>query len=783
MNKIKSLCLLSGALMLGACTSNAVQLDEKVYNQGINVTPTPLSLTKKDGKFILNSDVVFVTENGDLEKVAKFFAAKIKRSTGYELLLAEKEPSNKFIKLSLNEGLDVNDEGYTLEVNSDNIEISAKTPQGAFYAMQTVFQLLPAEIESPVVIDAAEWSLPAVSVKDQPFLQYRGQMLDVCRHFVDIDYIKKQLDVLAMFKINTFHWHLTEDQAWRIEIKQYPKLTEISSQRVEGEGETYGPFFYTQEQVKEVVAYAKERFIEVIPEIELPGHGVAALAAYPEFSCTGGPFEVRNIWGVSNDIYCAGNDATFEFLENVISEVAPLFESDYFHIGGDEAPKARWEKCPKCQARIKAEGIKADKNHTAEEKLQSYFVQRMEKVLLKHGKKMIGWDEILEGGLAPTATVMSWRGEEGGITAGNMGHDVIMTPSQWFYLDAFQGDPNLLPVGIGSYTELEKTYSYNPIPEALAEDKRHHILGVQANVWAEYMYTPEIREFYTYPRIIALAEVGWTPPSLKDYADFERRLENERVRLDMHNINYYIPVPQDKNAPSCNFVAFTDNATFEFTTTEPATIVYTIDGTEPNQNSAEYTEALTFDTNTTLKLRSILSSGKMGDVRTIIIEKQDFLPAVEKAEESKGLKAEYYKGVMHKVSQLDGLTPSSTEYISVPQRTAYTVPNYRELVPEDYYSAVLTGTITVDADDVYFFKSNADQVWIDGNLIITNEGEVKKNSRADKSVALAKGAHDIKIVRLSGINGGWPTLWESPYVRLRKSGDSKYTTAGESYFK
>ena len=783
MKKLKSICTMLLALLVSSCSSDSVQLNELPYNKGINVTPRPLSLVEKTGKFVLSSDVVFVADNADLQKVVDFFATKMQKSTGYNFKITQTAPSKKYIQLSLNPSLDLNNEGYTLNADENSIEIVAKTPQGAFYGMQTLLQLLPAQIESPTLVDASEWSLPAVEIKDEPRLHYRGMMLDVCRHFLDVDFIKKQLDVLAMFKINTFHWHLTEDQAWRIEIKKYPKLTEISAKRTEGEGDTYGPYFYTQEQIKEVVAYAKERFIEVIPEIELPGHGVAALTAYPQFSCTGGPFEVRNVWGISNDIYCAGNEETFQFLEDVIAEVVPLFESEYFHIGGDEAPKARWKECPKCQARIKAEGLKAEKGHTAEEKLQSYFVQRIEKVLLSHGKKMIGWDEILEGGLAPSATVMSWRGEQGGITAGNMGHDVIMTPSPWFYLDAFQADPNVLPVGIGSYIELNKTYSYNPIPEKLDADKHHHILGVQGNIWAEYMYTPELREFYIYPRILAVAEVGWTAAKNKDYPDFERRLENERVRLDMHGINYHIPIPQDKNNPSANFVAFTDNTTLEFMTIEPTTIVYTTDGTEPNANSTVYTSALTFDQNTTLKLRSILSSGKMSDVRTIIIEKQDFSPAIEKNAESKGLKADYFKGVAHKVSELDGLTPTETEYIVSPQRGAHLIPNYREVFEEDYYSSIFTGTITVDADDVYFFKSNADQVWIDGKLIVDNEGMVKKNSRKDGSIALAKGAHDIKIVRVSGIIGGWPPLWESVYLRLRAAGEPKYKTADDSYFK
>ena len=782
MKKLNSLLLFVATLLIVGCSSEKVQLDQKVYNQGINITPRPMELVVNEGKFELNEKTVFVTSTEELQKVASFFSNRMAEATGFQIKTEITAPSANFINIQINDQLTVNDEGYTIEVSPEAVEIEARTAQGAFYAMQSILQLLPAEIESKTVVNAAEWSIPAVSIKDEPRFKYRGQMLDVCRHYNDINFVKKQIDQLSMFKINTFHWHLTEDQGWRIEIKQYPKLTEMGAVRVEGEGDKYGPFFFTQEEVKEVVAYAKERFIEVIPEIELPGHGVAALTAYPEYSCTGGPFEVRNIWGISNDIYCAGEEATFEFLTNIIEEVIPLFESEYFHIGGDEAPKRRWEKCEKCQARIKAEGIKGDDKYSAEEKLQSYFVQRMEKVLTKHGKKMIGWDEILQGGLAPSATVMSWRGEAGGITAGNMGHDVIMTPSPWVYLDAFQGDPNLAPVGIGSYTELNKTYNYDPMPAELAKDKQHHILGIQANIWTEYMYTPELVEYFTYPRVVAVSEVGWTSLNNKDYSDFERRLDNIRVRLDMHDVNYYIPVPEQKGIPSCNFVAFVDETTLEFDTTEPVTIVYTTDGSEPNANSTIYDSPLTFTESSTLKLRSILASGKMGEVRTITIEQQQYLPATEKEADFEGIKAEHFKGVMHKIDQLEGLTPDTVEYIASPQKASFRVKGYRELTEDDYYNSILTGTITVDADDIYYFKSTADQLWIDGKLILTNEGEVKKNSRADRSVALAKGTHSFKMIRLSGINGGWPPVWEPLYIMLRASGESKYTYMPDEFY-
>ncbi|WP_165042650.1 family 20 glycosylhydrolase [Dysgonomonas sp. ZJ709] len=785
MKKLIPMVSMALALLVSSCGNNE-PLVQKPYNEGINVTPTPLELTQNEGIFNLSKGTVFVSEDENVNKVAAFFAAKIKNSTGFDLKIEKDKPAMNYITLSIDANAPVNNEGYLLEVTANGIDIQAKTPQGIFYGMQTVLQLLPAEIESPVRIKNIAWNIPAVKVKDEPRFSYRGMHLDVCRHFADIDFIKKQLDVLAMFKINKFHWHLTEDQGWRIEIKKYPKLTEIGAKRVEGEGNTVGPNFYTQDEVKDIVAYAKERFIEVIPEIELPGHGVAAISAYPELSCTGKQIDVRNYWGVATDVYCAGNDSVFAFLEDVLTEVIPLFESDYFHIGGDECPKDRWKECPKCQARIKELGLKSDKDHSAEERLQSYFVQRIEKFLLTHNKKMIGWDEILEGGLAPTATVMSWRGEQGGIDAGNMGHDVIMTPGGWLYFDHYQGDSKVLPVTIGGLTTLAKTYSYEPIPDKLDADKTKHILGAQANMWNEYNYTQDDMEFDIYPRIIALAEVTWSAKDRKDYKDFERRIENQRVRLDMHNINYYIPMPEQVGAPSSNFVAFTDSTTLEFKTTEPARMVYTTDGSEPTLESAPYEKPLVFTENTTLKIRSVLLSDKMSKTRTITLEKQTYVPSVEKAKDAKpGLVVEYYKGNALKVSDLDRKTPDETGVVASPQESKYRIKGYMEVYSEDLYSTILTGYINIPEDGVYYFSTDA-EMWLGDKQLITNdEGTptARRFSRNDKSIALAKGYHPVKIVRLGAVLGGWPTQWDNVSVSIRKADEPEFKIMDASYFK
>jgi len=779
MNKI--LIIIVTTLFIVSCNKSA--LEDKPYNQGINITPVPMEQTIGEGVFKLNKQVTFVSFDENTDAVIAYFTDKISKSTGYQLKTERTFRADNYINLNIVEDINVNEEGYLLSVIPQGIDIKAKTPQGLFYAMQTLMQLLPAEIESPQLVKNIAWEIPAVTIKDEPRFGYRGQHLDVCRHFSDVEFIKKQLDVLAMFKINKFHWHLTEDQGWRIEIKKYPKLAELSSMRVEGDGTVYGPHFYTHEQVKEVIAYAKERFIEVIPEIEFPGHAVAALTAYPHLSCTGGPFDVRNVWGISNDIFCAGNEETFQFMEDVLTEVASLFESEYIHIGGDEAPKGRWETCPKCQARIKAENLKGDKHHTKEEQLQSYFIHRIEEVVTKLGKKMIGWEEILEGGLASSATVMSWLGEESAVLAGNSGNDVIMTPYQWVYLDYFQQEDRVSPTTIGGFLPLSVTYNYEPMPEALDESKRHHILGVQSNLWTEYQYQPELIEYRLYPRVLAVAELGWSQPKLKNYDDFLGRLENQRARLDMHNINYFIPVPEHDGMPSCDFIAFIDSASLALKAGEPVKIVYTTDGSEPNAQSPVYESPLTFTENTTVKTRSIVLSGKMGLVRTIVFEKQTHTPAVKHSEEvNPGLKVEYYKGVMSQVAQLYGRSPNETDWIERPQNAKYRVPDYRELFPEDYYNTVLTGYLDIPEDGVYYFSTLATQFWIGNKLLITNEGTVSKHPHYDSSIALEKGLHPIKIVRLSGIVGGWPPLWDEISISIRKETDASFESLKSSFF-
>ncbi len=511
--------------------------------QILSIIPKPQHLTLQAGYFVLQpSTRIYVDpQNEELKNIGLQLATAIQQVAGWqpEVLKAQPGPTIKnIIYLGLSQSPDtLGDEGYQLQVQKHRVNLVAQAPKGLFWGTQTLRQLLPAQAGKKPI------QLPALFITDKPRYAWRGMHLDVARHFFPVEFVKKYIDYLAMHKMNTFHWHLTEDQGWRIEIKKYPKLTEVgawregtlighySSQPHQFDNKRYGGF-YTQEQIKEVVQYAKERYITVVPEIEMPGHSVAALAAYPELSCTGGPFKVEGLWGVFDDVYCAGNEQTFQFLEGVLSEVTELFPDQVIHIGGDESPKTRWKACTKCQARIKAEGL-AD-----EHELQSYFIQRIEKFLNAKGKTIIGWDEILEGGLAPNAYVMSWRGTEGGIEAARQKHYVVMTPGSHVYFDHYQGEPAREPLAIGGFTPLEKVYAFEPTPSALSENEKKYILGAQANVWTEYIPTPRQVEYMILPRMSALAEVLWTPAHLKNWDEFTTRMQQQYKRYEAMGAHY-----------------------------------------------------------------------------------------------------------------------------------------------------------------------------------------------------------------------------------------------------
>jgi len=511
--------------------------------------PYPAKVKIEDGRFTFDNNCQIIVKNNDheLKKNAVYLREKINIFTGFKLSIVPNNPlrnQKNSISLILDEHTELGNEGYRLNINKNGIKIIGSKPAGIFYGVQSLISFLPIPDKGKLNSNNREKVfINAVSIIDKPRYKWRGMMLDTCRHFMPVKFIKKFIDSMAMHKMNRFHWHLTEDQGWRIEIKKYPLLTKIGAWRPETiaghyrdkprkfDGKKHGGF-YSKEDIRKIVEYAKERYITIIPEIEMPGHSGAAIASYPELSCTGGPFEVKKVWGIYEDVYCAGKESTFEFLENVLLEVIELFPSEYIHIGGDECPKSIWKECVLCQARIKKEGLKD------EHELQSYFIKRIEKFLTSKGKKLIGWDEILEGGLPPEATVMSWRGTAGGIKAAEQGHNVIMSPTSHCYFDYYQGQKENEPIAIGGYLPLEKVYSFDPTPKKLSEEKKKHILGGQANLWTEYVKTPKKAEYMLFPRMDAIAEVLWTKKENKNWKNFKIRLKKQLRKYEFLKINY-----------------------------------------------------------------------------------------------------------------------------------------------------------------------------------------------------------------------------------------------------
>lgn len=548
-NNLKSIAL---AMTIGLLFAQCTPAPTAQANYEVIPMPQSITLSNSDNQFVLHSGTLisYTSGNEDMARNAQFLQTYLTDQLGYTLRI-EPGIASEGIVLKLNEGQA--SEGYTITVDADRVLVEATSPAGIFYGIQTIRKAVPVEMGAVV-------GFPAGVITDAPRFAYRGAHLDVCRHFFSVDSVKTYIDMLVLHNMNKFHWHLTEDQGWRMEIKQFPKLTEIGSVRNgtmirkdwnSNDSIQYGGF-YTQDECREIVKYAADRYITVIPEIDMPGHMVAAVTAYPELGCTGGPYEVRTIWGVSEELLCAGNEKVYDFVDKVLDEVMDVFPSKDIHIGGDECPKTEWEKCPKCQSKIKALGLKKDDRFTAEQKLQAYFTKHVDEYLTKHGRNAIGWDEILEGGVSENATVMSWRGESGGIEAARLKHRVIMTPNTYCYFDYYQSkDRDNEPFAIGGFLPIKHVYDYEPLPANLTPEEQSYIWGVQCNVWTEYIPTFSHVQYMMLPRGAALSEVQWSLPEAKDYEKFKNERLPRLIKIyELYGYNYSRRIYIDADEPS-----------------------------------------------------------------------------------------------------------------------------------------------------------------------------------------------------------------------------------------
>jgi hexosaminidase len=691
--------------------------------------------------------------------MANLWAAPLRAASGLSLLVSS-EPGDKTapdaIALRLRAGgVAAGSESYQLTVTPRGAVLSAPTPVGLFRGLQTLRQLLPAEFERSVLPPpgpSVRWAIPAVEIEDAPRFPYRGILLDVARWFYPPEFIKKVIDLIALYKLNTLHLHLTDDQGWRLEIRKYPLLTQIGAWRRETiVGQHFDPYvgdarphggFYTQEEIRDLVAYASARHITIIPEIEMPGHARAALAAYPELSCTGGPFEVSTRWGVHQDIYCPG-ERTFGFLEDVLLEVMQLFPSRYIHIGGDEVPKDQWKASPIAQQVIRREGL------ANEEALQSYFIRRIEAFLLVHGRRLIGWDEILEGGLAPEATVMSWRGMAGGIDAARQGHDVIMTPTDYAYFDYYQGDPHGEPLAIGGFVPLDTVYAFEPVPPALTPDQAKHVLGGQGSLWTEYIPTPAQAEYMLLPRLLALSEVLWSPREARSWGDFVARLAAHFTRLDALGVGYRVPEPVGLG---WDRQVLEDRSQVSMGSPFPGALIrFTTDGSDPTVGSPRYTGPLEIHLSAspvTVSARVFLPSGRRSPVTRARIARAVWHQpvAVRPDDLQPGLAYEYVEGVFRSSDEVTRARPARVA--TVPE-----IGLRGDERPEDY-GLHLSGLLCPPSDGLYTFYFSSDdgaKLRIDGALVADRDGP-QREGETQGQMALRAGCHalDLMFFQASG---------------------------------
>jgi len=713
---------------------------------GPAIVPVPAMMETTPGDFALTPGTTIEVEPGlrQVREVGNHLAGYLEQAGLPRPMILDArgpEPAHGALLITT-AGADaaLGEEGYRLEITPRGGRLVAPTAHGLFNGVQTIRQLLPAGrvFETERAADGTftarlDRKLPCLTIVDRPRYRWRGMLLDCCRHFMEPETVKRCIDLLAYHKMNVLHWHLTEDQGWRLAIEKYPRLAEVGAWRGTG-AERYGGF-YTQEQVREIVAYAAARHVTVVPEIEMPGHARAALAAHPELSCTGGPFEVGTRWGVYKDVYCAGNDEVFRFLEDVLDEVLQLFPSEYIHIGGDECPKERWRECPRCQERIRAEGL-AD-----EDELQSWFIRRIEAYLNGKGRRLIGWDEILEGGLAPNATVQSWRGMDGAVAAAKAGHDVISSPVTHCYFDYPQLPDPTRPAWMGLIS-WERTYSFEPTPPELTPEEARHVLGAEGNVWTERIPQERV-ERMLFPRLAALAEVTWSPARLRNWDDFFTRMKRHFTRLDTLGVDYFIPPPRCSNPAT----VFTDRLEVALDCPlEEGEIRYTLDGSEPGPGSPVYVRPIPLEETTLVRTCTLAHDGRVGEATAFRFTRQPPLAPIRPEILATGLRF-----TMHnmELESLDDLAPGHRGGGGHAERPTLDLPQGWNR----HYALVFTGNIEVPEDGVYTFFLTSDdgsRLLIGDRLVVDNDGR-HGSFEVKGQVILGAGLHPVRVEYFQGV--------------------------------
>lgn len=706
----------------------------QAQNLRYSIIPEPQILQEHEGFFELTSQTVLIAPKGNTEIID--FNSKIKKSLGFFLLTDSTQQTSSYISITTNHST-LPPEGYILDIEEHRIKIQASTNTGVFYALQTLYQLMPPFIYAEKSGNITECKIPQCHIEDAPRFNYRGSHLDVCRHFITVEQIKRHIEHIALYKINYFHWHLTDDQGWRIEIKKYPKLQSIASQRAETwighftsglgyDGKPYGGY-YTQDEIREVVAFAKRHHVTIIPEIEMPGHSSAAIAAYPELSCTGGPHKVEGTWGVFDDVFCT-TEETFTFLQDVIDEVLPLFpNSPYIHIGGDECPKTRWKACAKCQERIRKEGLKD------EYELQSYFLNRMAQYIISKGRKVIAWDEALEGGIPDDVIIMSWQGESGGVEAAKQHHEAIMTPSAYLYLNFYQGEPESEPTAIGGYLPLKKVYNYDPISRAFSIEQQKYVIGAQANLWTEYINNWELAEYMLFPRLCALAEVVWSPKSARNYKNFIAKLNHHFNLFDAIGVNYSKSHFNVTATTEWNYTTHCPQVALH-TACPDCEIRYTLNGTIPDYNNAQiYTNPIPIRVNTNLQAMAF-REGKT--YSSIFKENYTIAPSTGKSYVMKNINPQYNGG--HDLALTDGVfggTQSWNKWVGTLANDLEVVIDMDSIIPIQKVSIQFLhapGSWIFAPTSVVVSISNDNKNW--HSEMINNDFEKYKNSETQEII-------------------------------------------------